>query len=90
MSLALLPAIGTLFLLLVFLVQPRYEGFDLVLLYLVSLFGRCLLEVCLFLKVNGGRVDLKERGAVGDLGEVEGGKTVVRIYYIKEESIFNK
>lgn len=54
------------------------------------MFGRCLLEVCLFLKVNGGRVDLKERGAVGDLREVEGGKTVVRIYYIKEESIFNK
>lgn len=35
-------------------------------------------------------MDLKERGAVGDLREVEGGKTVVRIYYIKEESIFNK
>lgn len=35
-------------------------------------------------------MDLKERGAVGDLGEVERGKAVVRIYYIKEESIFNK
>jgi hypothetical protein len=44
-SLTLLPALGTLC-----LVHPLNEGFRLLLLYLLILFGCCLLEACSFLK----------------------------------------
>lgn len=43
-------------LLLGYLVQPRCEGFFLILLYFVFFggFGCCLLEPCSFLKAGGG------------------------------------
>lgn len=53
---------GTLFLLLGYLVQLQCEGFCLLLLYLFSLFGCCLLKACSFLMGDRGRVDLEERG----------------------------
>jgi hypothetical protein len=34
-------------------------------------------------------VDQDGRGSVEDLGEVGGGETVVRVYYVKKKSIFN-
>lgn len=51
-SLTLLPALRTPFLPLGGLVKPPYEGFCLVLLYLVL--GCCLLEAYSFLKGNEG------------------------------------
>lgn len=35
-------------------------------------------------------MDLDERGNREELGKVEGGNTVMRIYYVREKSIFNK
>ena len=51
--------------------------------------GCCLLEACSFLKGNrGGRSGGRERW--GQLGGVEGGKTVSRVYYMRKKAIFNK
>lgn len=36
------------------------------------------------------RVDLDGREGRGELGEVEKGDTVISIYYVRKESIFNK
>lgn len=66
-----------------------------VVMLIVAMFGCCLLESCSFLKGDRGVVDPGDRGGrswrVGgeDLGEVEGGKTVVGIYCVREESTFN-
>lgn len=70
-SLTLLPVFGVLFLLLSCLNQPLYKGFCFVLLYFVfSCFGCCLLEAYSFLKRKWWwRVDL---------GGGEGRETVAR------------
>lgn len=52
-------------------------------------FSCCLLEVCSFFKGNGRDVELEERGEVGGLGRLDGVETVVRLYSMKEEFIFN-
>lgn len=36
------------------------------------------------------RVDSEKKGGMEKLGGVEEGKTLLRIYYIRKESIFNK
>lgn len=46
------------------------------------LFACCFLD-CSFLK-GSGKVSLQEKGCGEDLGRVEGGKTVVGMYYMKE------
>lgn len=68
-ALTLLPALGTLFLLLGCLVQLRYEDLPQILLYYVVV-GCCLLEACLFLSGNEGESILEERGSEGELGGV--------------------
>ena len=88
MSLTLLPALGTHFLLAMF----RLDAY-LVLLCLVFFFPHLkknLLEDCSFQKGNRGVVDLGEGGYLGQLGGVQRGKTMVRMYCMREESIFNK
>jgi hypothetical protein len=65
------------------------RAFCLILLYIVLLcFAKCLLKASSFLKGNKGEVDLVERGDVGELGGVEGRKTVVRPCCMRDESIF--
>ena len=54
----------------------------LFIVYFVAL-GCCLLETYFILKRDGGEEEGKQ------LGGVEGGETVVRVYCMKEESIFN-
>lgn len=86
-----LPALRTLFFILGCLVQPWYEAFVLSYMYLkVSccvVFGSCFLEACSFL-------DRRQRGSgfrkrvTGELGEVEGGGTAVRMHCMREDSIF--
>lgn len=65
-SLSLLPALGTLFLLWYCLSQTWYGGVCLALL----LSGGCLLETCFFLMEEGGGEDPGEQ----ELGEVERGE----------------
>ena len=79
--LALLPSLGTLFLLLDWLVQFQHKGFCLVLLYLIVVFDCCLLEACSFLN----REDLWEKGGWWKLREVEGGETVAGMHCMREE-----
>jgi hypothetical protein len=45
------------------------------------------LFVCLLLR---DKVDLEERRDGEEVREVEGGETIIRIFYIKKESIFSK
>jgi hypothetical protein len=47
-------------------------------------------SILLLLMGDGGRGDLEERGGEEKLGGREGSKTMVRMYCIREESIFNK
>ena len=91
-SLTLLPVHGTHFLLLGCLVQPRYEGFVLsycILFGCIVLFGGCLLETCSFLKKKQSKMHPWEKEGEGYLEGMEGGETVVRMYYMREEPIFN-
>jgi len=46
------------------------------------------LENCFFLKRNREGVDLGER-EIGGIGGVEGGETLIGVYCIQEECIFN-
>lgn len=49
------------------------------------------MEACSFQKGKGGGVDLREKGGVaGQLIGVKEGKTMFRMYYMREESIFIK
>lgn len=65
-SLTLLLVLGTLFLLLCYLVQPWYEYLCLVFLYLVMLCSVGIPGRTTFsLKGNGGGMDLVERGGEG-------------------------
>ena len=70
--------------------QPRYEGFYLVLLYLLL---SCLVVVswrlALFLKGHRRKVDLRKRGAEGNLENMERGETVLSIYY-RRKIMLNK
>jgi hypothetical protein len=89
-SLTLLPALRTLFLLIGCLVQPQYERFHLVLLFLVLF---CLVVVPWrpnpFWREKWRGTGSRGQDRWKHLGEVEGGDTVVRMYCTKEESIFN-
>lgn len=67
------------------LVSCRCEGFCLVLLYLVVMFGCCLLETYSFLKGDGGVDGEKRVVGGGDLGGVEGVEAMVRIYCMREK-----
>lgn len=77
-----------LFLLLGCLGQLPYK--DFVLLYLILL---CLAVVpwrpVLFWREMGVRGEYGERESVGELGGVERRETLVRIYYMREKSIFS-
>ena len=57
-----------------------------ILLYLLVLF----LEVCYFLMKDRKGVDLDGRGGGEELGGVEGGEIIIKIYYIRTKSIFSK
>lgn len=83
-SLTCLPAPGILFLLVALLLWC--EGVCFVLLYFFVLFGCCLWDACSFLKGDREGVDPEKRGGGGELVGVEGGETVVGIYYRREES----
>lgn len=52
-------------------------------------FSCCLLEACSFLGGNRRDVDLEESGEVGELGRLGGVETVLRLYSMREEFIFN-
>ena len=52
-------------------------------------FGCCLLEACSFLEGNQCGVEVDLRVNRVELGEVGGGETVVEMYCIREEYIFN-
>lgn len=49
-----------------------------------------IMEACTFLKRDGGGMDLKEKRGESGLKEMDGSKTVVRMYSMSLESIFNK
>jgi hypothetical protein len=51
-----------------------------VLVFVSSVFFYTPLEACLF----------SERGSGEELRGVEGGKTIIKIYYMRKKSIFNK
>lgn len=53
------------------------------------LFDCCLLQTCFFLKGNRGVGDLGENVG-GKQGGAQGQETVDKIYYMREESVFNK
>lgn len=76
-SLTLLPTLETLFILLDCFVQPHYEGFQLVLLYLVFflffyffLFGCLHLNICTFLGKEGGVERNSKEWREGKLAEM--------------------
>ena len=59
-------------------------------MFLARITGLLSLVVLLFPEGNGRRINLGERkGKEEDSGK-RGGKTVVRMYYMRKESIFNK
>jgi len=69
------------------LVQSGYEGFCLVLFYLIL--TNLVAVSCPFLKKMHGGGWIWRRGELGRLERVEGGNTVVEMHYMREESIFN-
>lgn len=89
MSLAHVPTPGTLFLLLGCLSSLSIRSFALSYCFSLVVFGCCLLEAWSFLKGHEERVDPGERADVVELGEAEGGETMVEMYYMREESVFN-
>lgn len=90
-SLTPLPALGTLFFLLVFLVQPWYEGFFHVFSHLVlSHVWLLSLGGLFFLKGNRGGMNLQVKGGGRVLGGMGERETVFGMYFIKEEYILNK
>lgn len=54
------------------------------------MFGCYFLEACSFLTRDRKGVDWDGRGGGEGLGGVEGGETIIRIYYVRNESIFNE
>lgn len=54
------------------------------------MFGCCLLVACSFLTRYGKGVDPDGKGVGEELGEVEGGEAMFRMYCVGKESIFNK
>lgn len=74
MGVGISPNLGSLFLLLDFLVQPQYEGFCHVLLYLVicASWLTVLLGACSVLKGKQKEMDLGKRGGGGELRGDEG------------------
>ena len=54
-----------------------------------TMFDCCPWKTCSFLKGNRGPVDLGEKGGEQGVGGEEGGEAVVRMYCMREESIFN-
>lgn len=79
MSLSLLPAPKTLFLLWGSLVQPQYEGFP----FIVSCFCSVihLLEACSLLKGKQKGSASGGAGSFWELGGAEGGETLQDILY---------
>ena len=88
-SLTLVSGLGTLFLLGCY-VQLSILKFLLHLIFYFVIFGCYLLEACSFLMRDRKGVDLEGRRGGEDLGRVEGEETIIRIYYMRKESIFNK
>lgn len=62
------------------------RSFSLHLVFYFVVFGCHPLEACSFPTRDGKGVDLEGRG----WGGVEGRETVIRIYYIRKESILSK
>lgn len=89
MSSAHLPTPGTLFLLLGCLSGLSVRAFGLSYCFSLVVFGCSLLEAWSFLKGHEERVDSGERAHFVELGEAEGGETMVEMYYMREESVFN-
>jgi hypothetical protein len=56
----------------------------LILLYFIFVLFYYLLEVCSFLM----RVDLEGKGGGKELEGVERGETIIKIYYVRKESIY--
>lgn len=81
-----MPSLGLFFLLLVFLVQLRCDAFCFILYFVLLLSFRSLFFSKERQKGNGSRwegVGEEQRG-------VEGGETLIRMYHMSKESIFEK
>ena len=68
--------------------------FDMiVLLYLIMFYFvefRCyLIEACSFLMRSRNGGDLEEQGGREDMRRVEGEKTIIKVYFMRKETIFN-
>lgn len=83
-----LPALENLFQLLGYFIQPLSEGFCII-LSCSFIFGHCLLKACCYLKENRGGTDMGNSRDRGKVRVFERGETVVKMYYAREESIFN-
>lgn len=59
-----------------------------VLFYFV-MFGSYILEACSFLMKGRKGVNLEGRGVWEGLDRIEGGETIIKIYYMRKEIVFN-
>lgn len=55
-----------------------------------AMFGFYFLQACSFLMGDRKGVDPEGRGSAEELEGAEGGETVIRMYWMKKESIFNQ
>ena len=78
-SLTLVSGRGTLFLLGCY-VQLSILKLLLHLIFYFVIFGCYLLEACSFLMRHKKEMDLDGRGGGEEIGKVEGGETIIRIY----------
>lgn len=83
--LTLVPVLDVLSLLLGCHVQLQYDSFCFILLYFVLLLS---LKSLVF--TNERQKGSGSRGGWEELGGIERGETIIRIYYVVKESIFNK
>lgn len=65
------------------------SNFYLIVFYLSIMFYYYLLEACSLLIIDRKEVNLDGKGGMNDLGRVNLGKTIIRMYYVPKESIFN-
>ena len=59
-------------------------------MFYFDMFGCYLLEACSFLMIDRKGVDPEKRRGGEELGGVQGRESIIRVYCIKKDSIFNK
>ena len=68
----------------------QYESFCFILLvFVLSYFGCYILEACYFLMKDRNGVDMEEGRGGEEVGKTEAGETIISIYHMRRESIFN-